>query len=130
MPGNSTYTIDAAQTFSTVILMGCVPRTKFQSTEQETDAQGTLKWTVGAAVTFHPQNGMVAQSEVVNVTVASAANPCDGIAPGTPVTLEGFRVGVSPPELKDGKLRGGRPWYQASAVKSAQAWSGRKSDAA
>jgi hypothetical protein len=135
MPGSASYVIDTAQTFQTVILMGCVPRTKFQSDEVDKDASGTPKWTVGLAVSTIPVNGMPAVSEVLNVTVASLANPCDGLAPGTPVTVEGFRVGISAPEQRPGRdggsrVIGGKPFFSCSAVKSAQSWSGRKSDAA
>jgi hypothetical protein len=118
MPGNSTYVIDAAQTFSTVILMGCVPRTKFQSDEVDTTADGTPKWTAGLAVTYHAVNGMPAQSDVINVTIAAAANPADGISPGSPVTLDGLRVGISPVEKRGDRIVGGKPWHSATAVRT------------
>lgn len=135
MAGNASYVIDTAQTFSTVILMGSVPRTKFQSDEVDTTADGTPKWTVGLAITTIPQNGMAPASEVINVTVAAAANPCEGLAPGTQVQLEGFRVGISAPEQRPGRdggsrVVGGKPFFSATAVKQAQqSWS-KKSDAA
>ncbi len=37
-------------------------------------------------MTYHPQNSVPGQSKVINVSVASAANPSDGINPGSRVT--------------------------------------------
>jgi hypothetical protein len=134
MPGNASYVIDAAQTFQTVIYMGCVPRTKFQSDEVDKDVNGVPKWTVGLAVTTVPVGGMPAASEVINVTIVSAVNPCENLTPGAQVQVEGFRVGISAPEQRPGRdggsrVVGGKPFFSCLAVKPAQSWS-RKSDAA
>src|SRR5436190_4282955 len=120
MPATGTYAIDTRSTFSTVILMGSGPRMKFGTPEQDVSANGEKKWELQAAVTFHPQHGMRPVSEVITVVLTGPpADPATGIAPGSPVELDGFKVGISPPEHRDnGRIMGGRPWYQASGVRS------------
>ncbi len=117
MPG--TFTIDTPRTFATMILMGSAPKLKFGGTEQDVSANGERKWQVEAAITFHPQPGMRPVSEVINVTVTGPpSDPAAGIAHGSAVELADFRVGFSAPEHGEGtRIRGGRPWYQASAVR-------------
>lgn len=118
MPG--TFTIDAPRTFATVILMGSAAKLKFGSTDQDVSANGERKWEVQAAVQFHPQAGMRPVSEVLSVTVTGPpTDPAAAIPPGSPIELENFRVGFSAPEHGEGqRIRGGRPWYQASGVRS------------
>lgn len=117
MPG--TFTIDTPRTFTTMILMGSAPKLKFGSTEQDVSANGERKWQLEAAVTFHAQPGMKPVSEVLPVTVTGPpTDPAAGIPPGSQVELADFRVGFSPPEHGEGtRIRGGRPWYQASGVR-------------
>jgi hypothetical protein len=136
MAGNITYVIDTAQTFSTVIYMGCVPRTKFGSDEVDRDSDGIPKWTVGVAVTTIPDGKMPPVSDVLNVTIVSVADPCESLTPGTQVQVEGFRVGTSVPEQRPGRdggtrVFGGKPFHSCTAVKAVSSWSaGRKTDAA
>jgi hypothetical protein len=122
MPG--TFVIDQPATFATLpLLMGCGPKTKFGGTEQDVSATGERKWEVQAAVSFQPSSpGMRPVSEVITVTVTGpATNPGDGIPVGSPIALEGFRVGWSAPEAQEGgRIRGGRPWYQATGLRAAQ----------
>jgi hypothetical protein len=135
MPSNASFVIDSAQTFSMVIFMGCVPRTKFQSDEVDRDASGTPKWTVGLAVATLPVGNMPATSDVLNATITSPANPCDGLTVGALVQVEGFRVGISAAEQRPGRdggsrVVGGKPFFSCTAVKPVQqSWS-KKSDAA
>ena len=108
MPGNASHVIDQAATYQTVILMGCMPRTKFQSDENDTTTDGIQKWTVGAATsTSHPVGGMPASTEVINVPIAALSDPCQDILMGSAITLDELRVGVSPPERTD--KASGRP---------------------
>ena len=122
MPG--TFVIDTAATFaSPPLLMGCLPKVKYGSEgQQDVSANGERKWEAQAAVTFHPAApGMRPVSEVISVTITGpATNPGDHITPGTPVTFDGFRVGWSAPEASDtGRIKGGKPWYQASGLRQA-----------
>jgi hypothetical protein len=128
MPG--TLTIDMPATFQAVILMASGPKLKFGSTEQDISARGERKWDVQAAVTYHPEPGMKAVSEVIAVTVTGpGADPCASIPAGTAIAFDRLRVGFSPPENRENGrgIRGGRPWYQAADVH--QAHSGRQAKA-
>ena len=120
MPATGTYAVDTNRTFSTVILMGSGPRLKFGTQEQEVSANGERKWSIESAVTFHPTSpNMRPVSEVISVVVTGPpSDPAASIPPGSAIELDGFRVGISPPEQRDnGRIAGGRPWYQASGIR-------------
>lgn len=125
-----TFVINAAETFQRVIFMSCAEKVDFKTGAVETNPQGVPKWTIEAAVTFHPgAPGMRAQSEVITATITQHGNPGDGVMPGSPVELLGLRVGFSIPERNErGGVRGGKPWYQASGIRPAGAM-GRPSKA-
>lgn len=117
-----TFAVDCAATFAAALLMSSAPKTKFGTQVQDVSAAGVPKWTVEAAVTFLAQEGMRPVSEVIALTVTSPADPGQGIPPGTLVVFDGFRVGISAPEKNDrGGIRGGKFWYQAAAIRPANA---------
>ena len=119
MPG--TYAVDYAATFTSAILVNCMPKLVFgtKTQQQETNAQGIPKWQLDVAVTYTPTTpGMPAQSELISVTITDGAHPAQGLNPGTPVAFDGLRVGLNPPEVRDGKLRGGKLWHTAMGVRS------------
>jgi hypothetical protein len=62
-------------------------------------------------------------SEVIAVTVTGpATDPCASIPQGTPLVFDRMRVGFSAPEAREnGRGIGGRPWFQATDVRPAQA---------
>jgi hypothetical protein len=112
-----TYIVDTRSTFSSAFLLSAGAKTKFGSMEQDISQTGERKWSVEAAVTFH-SNGMKAASEVISVTITGpATDPAASIAPGSPVEFEGFRIGFSAPERAGDRIRGGKPWFQASGVR-------------
>jgi hypothetical protein len=116
MPG--TISIDQPRTFSAPpIVMAVTPRLKFGTEVQEVNTTtGEAKWTVQAAVSYIPQNGMRAVAEVIDVTI-TGGDPM-GIAPGTSVEFADLRCGVSAPEKREnGRVVGGKLWFQASAVR-------------
>lgn len=118
MPG--TFTVDQRQTFAVVVFMGSSPRTKFgQPDVQDATAAGLPKWEVQAAVTFLADPGQRPVTDTLSVTIPATADPGAGLPPGTPVEFDGFRLGVSVPEAREaGKgIRGGKPWYQAGAMR-------------
>lgn len=119
MPG--TFTVDLAATFQGAVLVSASPKLKFGSSDQqETNAQGIPKWTAEVAVTFTPNGvGVPAQSELITITITAPSSPFDGLHPGTPVTFDGFRVGFTPPELHNNRVRGGKPWYTAAGIRAA-----------
>ena len=94
MPG--TLSIDQQHTFSAPpIVMAVAPRLKFGTEVQEVNTTtGEAKWTVQAAVSYIPQNGMRAVAEVIEVTV-TGGDPTS-IPPGTPVEFADSGAG-SPP---------------------------------
>lgn len=119
MPG--TLVVDPHQSFSTVIFMGSAPRMKFGTSEQDVSPTGEKKWSVDAAVTYTPQPGQRPQSDVLSVTVTGpGTDPGLSIPPGSQVEFEQLRVGVSAPEQRDnGRIAGGRAWFQATGVRIA-----------
>jgi hypothetical protein len=123
-----TLVVDANATFATVLLMSAAPKEKFQQPgQQDVSADGTPKWVAQLAVTYNAENGMAPASEVLNVSIASHGNPADSIAAGSPVMPDGLRVGWNAPEKRDnGSIRGGRPWYSATGLRSSLMAGARK----
>lgn len=127
MPAGS-FIVDTNRTFAVALFMGSGPKLKFGSAEQDVSATGERKWEVQVACTWHPEYGMAAASDVIKITVLGGTDPAAGITPGTPVTFDAFKVGISAPERNDkGGIRGGKPYYQAAAVKPATGQFGRPS---
>lgn len=123
MPG--TFVISPAETFSALLLMSSGAKTEFGTSEQAVSAAGEKKWEAQVAATWRQEPAALAAgrrpvAEVITVTITGGAtDPAAGIAPGSPVELDGFRVGVSTPEKTErGGLRGGKPWYSATAIRS------------
>lgn len=118
MPG--TFAVDIPATFSMIMLVNITPKPKFggKEGEQETNSAGIPQWIVEAAATFSATTpGMRPVSEMVSITITDRQMPGQGLNPGTPVVFEGLRVGLNPPEVRDGKLRGGRLWYNATSLR-------------
>jgi hypothetical protein len=116
MPG--TFVVSTRETFSAALLMASGPKLKFQTTEQDISATGERKWEIQAVLTWLAEYGMSPVVEVVKVTMVGGTNPAEGIPAGSPVEFDGFRVGISSPERTEKGVRGGKPWYQAQAVRS------------
>jgi hypothetical protein len=117
-----TFAVDTAATFSSALMMTSAPKFKFGTQVQDVSAGGLPKWTVEAAVTFLAEPGMRPSSEVISMTVTGPGDPGQGIPPGTLIAFDGFRIGMSAPEKNDrGGIRGGKAWYQAAAVRPANA---------
>ena len=58
-------------------------------------------------------------SEVLAVTVTCSEDPREYVTEGDPVEFDGFTVGVMPPESgENGRIRGGKLFWQASGVRS------------
>ena len=122
MPQNATYAIDMGQTFTSVIYMASAAKLRFGTQEPDTNAAGEKKWGIQAAVTYKTEPDRPPMSEVIPLTITGpASDPCALINPGTPVILEGLRVGFSPPEKgENDRIRGGRPWFSCSGIRPAQ----------
>lgn len=132
MPG--TIHVNADATFAAMILMSVGEKMRFGTDVPEVSASGEKKYTVEVAVQYRPENGMKPVSEVISATITGGDHHAIlGIPPGSPVALDGLRCGVSAPEKRDdGRVRGGRLYFMASAIRPAGASGMRpvKSDAA
>ena len=135
MPG--TFAVDTAATYTSCIVMATAPKEIFgQPGTQDVNRDGLKKWQAQVAVSYHPDpNGIVSPAEVLAISLLGD-DPGVGCPPGTQVTFDGLRAGVSSPEQrerKDGqgtRVVGGKLFYSAKAIKPAQqAWN-KKSDAA
>jgi hypothetical protein len=114
-----TLAVNPAATYAAVLLMSCGPKIEYGTTVQATSADGTPKHEVQCAVTYLAEPGQRAISEVINVTITSHVNPVDGLAIPCPVELVDLRVGWSLPQAREnGRVSGGKPWYQASGMRS------------
>lgn len=135
MPGTF---IVSPETFASAIVMATTPKLKYQTEDQEVNAAGERKWYAQVAVSYQPDaNLIISPAEVLSVSIAGE-DPGITCPPGTQVTFDQLRAGVSgveQRERKDGngtRVVGGKLFYSAKALKPAQSWSGsgRKSEAA
>jgi hypothetical protein len=131
MPG--TFAVDQTATFMSAVLVNSGAKPKFGAPgQQETNSAGVPKWTAQVAVTFTPTMAdMQPLSELITITITAPANPAEQFPPGTPVVLDGLRVGLNPPEKNDhGGIKGGKLWYTAIGLHPVMASRGRSESAA
>ncbi len=125
MPAGS-FIVDTGRTFAVALLMGSGPKLKFGSAEQDVSATGERKWEIQVACTWFPEYGMAPASDVIKITVLGGTDPAAGINPGTLVEFDAFKVGISAPEKTERGIRGGKPYYQATAVRASASSNGRQ----
>lgn len=106
--------IDVTRTFQQVICIAVEPRMKFQTSEQDTTADGRRKWDVTCSVSAAGPFGT--QHSMLKVGVLGDEPQ---VNPGTPVDLVGLQVGV----MLDGS---GSPWFRAEEVRPLAATAPRK----
>jgi hypothetical protein len=115
-----TLAVDTARSFQTMIYMGCEPRLNFKTKEHERNRDGVLKWGVTLAVQTRPADGQRSESATVVVTIPGMTDPVAELVPGTPVDVVDMYSGTSTAETRgegdDLKLRGGRQYFQGSAI--------------
>ena len=109
--------VDTAKSFQAMIFMGCEPRADFNTGEHQRNAAGVLKWGVTLAVQTRPVNGQRSVADTIVVTIPAAENPGASLDPGTPVDVADMYTGSTDPELRGEKVRGGRQYFQGSAVR-------------
>jgi hypothetical protein len=116
MPGM--ITVDQQSTFATPpLVMSVGPRLKFGTDQQDITRNGERKWSVQVAVSYFPDYGMRAVAEVIEVGL-TGDDPSHAVQPGMPVQFDRLRVGATSPEKTDeGRVRGGRLFWQADAVR-------------
>jgi hypothetical protein len=117
----ATLAIDPRNTFARAVLMAIGPKLEYGTGAQAASAQGVPKWEAQVAVTYLSEPGRSRpDSEVINVTLTQPEDPAKTVQSGE-VEFDGLRVGWTSPEVRDGRARGGRPWYQAAGIRSAHA---------
>jgi hypothetical protein len=111
-------TVDQQSTFaSPPLVMSVGPRLKFGTDVQDVTRDGEKKWSCQVAVTYFADYGMRAQAEVIEVGL-TGEDPGSAVQPGMPVQFDRLRCGVSAPEKTDqGRVRGGRLYWSADAVR-------------
>lgn len=112
----STLAVDPRNSFDQLVLMAIGPKLEYGTGAQSTSAQGVPKWEAQIAVRYLAEPGRRADSEVINVTLTQTEDPRKAVQSGG-VEVDGLRVGWSAPEVKDGRVRGGKPWFQANSIR-------------
>lgn len=113
-----TFMVDQEQTFSGMAALSAERKMRFGTDEPDLTPDQVQKWAVQVVAGFVDGFGR-SQNEVMNVSVASKANPLDGVGQFTPVRLKGLQVGVMDRKDKNGNVMGAQVWYRAEAVESA-----------
>jgi hypothetical protein len=114
------FKVDQTNTFSSVLLLGVEAKTAFGDPyRQEVAKDGTPKWIAQLAAEFRAFGRP--QRELINVGLTSEKNPGDGIAPGTPVELLDFEIGVMERKNREGQVTGVQVWYRAGSLRSTTA---------
>jgi len=124
MAGPQVFTVEQAATFDFVMLMAVEPKMAFKSDEQEQTKDGTPKWEAHLSAAF--KSFGKTEFTMIKVGLVGESNPGDGIAPGTPVELVGFQIGVMDKVVKDketgeSKTVGAQVWYRADSIRSTAA---------
>jgi hypothetical protein len=112
-----TVAVDTAASFSVCILMSSEKKTDYNTGAAQTTKDGQFKWAVTVAAQTIPVNGQRSTAETISVTITADSDPAAGLPPGTPIEIEDMRVGTMPPERRDEKVFGGKPFFQASGVR-------------
>jgi hypothetical protein len=112
--------VDVPNTFAVTVFMGCEPKTDFNTGEIQRVKRdpSKIKWAVSIAAQTVPLDGQRARPETMSVTIPAESDPAEGLVPGTPVDLIGLRQGSMDPELEDGKVRGGKPFWSATGIRA------------
>lgn len=103
-------TIDTARTFAALLLVASGPRNKFQTSEQDVTADGLPKWEANISAVWLAEPGRRPALDTLRVVIAGSADPCASLPVGSPVDLEGLRIGHT------GQ---GQVYWQADAIRHA-----------
>lgn len=114
------FQVDQTRTFSSVLFLGVEPKTAFGDPyRQETAKDGTPKWVAQVAAEFRAFGRP--QRELINVGLTGAKDPGDGVAPGTPVELIDFEIGVMERRNREGQVTGVQVWYREGSIRPTSA---------
>lgn len=121
MPQPQSYKIDQARTFERVRYLDCEPKRAFGDPDrQEMTKDGQGKYVAQLAAQFRQFGRSV--GEMLSVGLVGETNPCEGIAPGTPVELIDFEIGVGEktkrdPDTGERRVVGVQVWYRCSEIR-------------
>jgi hypothetical protein len=111
----------AQSAFTRMLLVAIEPRIDRETGVQYTSKDGVeKKWTVQVVASLPSKwDSARTDSEVLSVTVICAADPTNFAAEGDPVVFDNLTVGVMKPEAdKNGRIRGGQLFWQATGVRA------------
>jgi hypothetical protein len=86
-------TIDTGRTFAALLLVASGPRNKFQTAEQDLTPEGLPKWEVNVSAVWLAETGRRPALETIRVTIPAPSNPAAALPIGSPVDLDGLRIG-------------------------------------
>lgn len=114
----STVTVDMSATFAQLMLMSVAVKTQYGSDVPDIAKTGEKKYVCEVAATPLPDGPIAPKSEILAITITGGDEQAMlSIPPGTPVTLERLRMGISPIERTEKGVRGGRPWFQGVGLR-------------
>lgn len=119
MPINSVPVDQSA--FTRLMIVEVAPKADRETGVQYTTKDGLQrKWTVQVVASMASKwEAGRTDSEVLSITVTSADDPATLVAEGDLVAFDHLVVGVMSPEAGDnGRIRGGKLFWQASGVRS------------
>ena len=123
---SGTFIVDPA-TFTSIMFVASAEKSDLKTGEILVNKQGAIKWGVQAVASWQSEYGMPPVTEVITVGIPASHDPASGITAGTQIQFDGMRVGVMAPEPNGkGGIKGGKPFYQASAVRAANGKSSYK----
>ena len=115
--------INTQQSYSLMLLTSVAEKMTFGTTTPELSPNGERKYTIEVAVSEIPPAGMRVTSSILAITLTGGDhNQIMSLTPGTPVSFESLRCGVSSPEQRqDGKgIRGGKLFYSGTGLRVAR----------
>lgn len=120
MPGM--IMVSQSETFEAALFLGSAQKMKFGTEDPDISAGGERKYSAEVAVTYQPEFGRKAVSEVISVSF-TGTDPGATITAGTPVEFDRLRCSVSAPEMRDNgrgpRVSGGRLYWVAAGIRAA-----------
>jgi hypothetical protein len=98
------------RTFAALLLVASGPRNKFQSAEQDAYQDGRLKWEANVSAVWLAEPGRRPALETLRIVIPGQHDPCASLPVGSPVELDGLRLG----HTGDGKV-----YWQADSIRPA-----------
>jgi hypothetical protein len=107
--------------YTRMMLVTIEPKTDRDTGVQYTSKDGSeRKWTAQVVASLPSRwDAGRSDSDVLSVTVTCSDDPTGLVHEGDPVEFKDLTVSAMPPEMGDtGRIRGGKPFYQANGIRS------------